>query len=138
MDAEGGILIIIGIGLDLVSVSEISEIVRSPAGQRFLQRVFGPEESANIPPLLDDAAVRSLSAHFAAKEATLKALGTGWAEGIRWHDVAITSSSSGDPSIILSGNAALLADQLGMKRKHLSLTHTNENAMAVVILEGSE
>lgn len=49
---------------------------------------------------------------------------------------AITSSSTGEPSIILSGNAALVAEQLGMRRKHLSLTHTNENAMVVVILEG--
>ena len=77
-----------------------------------------------------------MAARFAAKEAAVKALGTGFAEGIGPRDVAVRSLPSGKPELVLSGKAREKADALGVKKLPLTLTHTRDNAAAVVILEG--
>ena len=76
-----------------------------------------------------------LAVRFAAKEAFFKALGTGWSLGLRWPEVAVESSSSGQPQIVLSGKAQLLAENLRVFEIHVSLSHTRDLATAQVVLE---
>ena len=76
-----------------------------------------------------------LAARFAAKEAGMKAIGTGWSQGVRWQDFAVVNEESGRPTLALNGAAKRKADTMGVKRISLSLTHTSATALAVVILE---
>ena len=80
-------------------------------------------------------AAEHYAARFAAKEATLKALKTGWRGGITWHDVEIASLDSGEPYLVLRGLAKELMDKSGVTKAHLSLSHTTEHAIAEVVLE---
>lgn len=102
-------------------------------GDAFLRRVFTEgertyaESSANR--------LERYAARFAAKEAAMKALGTGWASGVTWHDFEVRNEPSGKPVLMLHGEAASIAESRGITRIHLSLTHTASNAMASVILE---
>ena len=124
---------IIGIGLDLIELSRMERSLHR-FGEHFLNR-----ERSAIPgdPASPSArAVSHVAARFAAKEAAVKALGTGFAEGIGPRDVAVRSLPSGKPELVLSGKAREKADALGVKKLHLTLTHTRDNAAAVVILEG--
>jgi len=72
---------------------------------------------------------------FAAKEATMKALGTGWSRGVRWVDIEVVREPSGRPTIALAGEAGKIADRLGVKHIALSITHTAAEALAQVIFE---
>ncbi|HIW78519.1 MAG TPA: holo-ACP synthase [Candidatus Bilophila faecipullorum] len=128
---------IIGIGLDMVELSRIERSLRR-FGEHFLDRIMDEEERRAVPG--DTASPSSrLTAHvaarFAAKEAAVKALGTGFAAGIGPRDVAVRSLPSGKPELVLSGAALEKARALGASRVHLTLTHTRDNAAAVVILE---
>lgn len=123
---------ILGIGVDLVDIHRISE-VRSRHGEQFLKRVFAPSESEYC--MRQKHPDISLAARFAAKEATLKALGKGWTHGMRWTDFEVMREPGGRPVLKLHGAAAKLANELGVKRAHLSLTHTSGQAMAMVVLE---
>jgi holo-[acyl-carrier protein] synthase len=76
------------------------------------------------------------AARFAAKEAGMKAIGTGWRGGITWHDFEVTNLPSGKPTLAFHGKAAEVAARLGVKQVSLSLTHTAETGMAFVLLEG--
>ncbi|HET6936293.1 MAG TPA: holo-ACP synthase, partial [Candidatus Angelobacter sp.] len=76
-----------------------------------------------------------LAARFAAKEAGMKAIGTGLRHGITWQDLEVIRQPGGRPTLRISGKAAEFAERLGCKRTHLSLTHTQEQALAFVILE---
>jgi len=125
---------IIGHGIDLVEVSRIAGMLERHA-ERFLERVFTPAEAAH-----SDGKRRQsehLAGRFAAKEAVLKALGTGWAEGIAWTDIEVVALRSGRPSLKLSGKAAALAAEGGVESWHISITHTAEHAMASVIAVGT-
>jgi holo-[acyl-carrier protein] synthase len=123
---------IVGIGTDLAEVGRIRQSV-AEYGDRFLNRVFTQVER--------DYAMRKknfperLAARFAAKEAGMKAIGTGWRMGVTWQDFEVANEPSGRPTLRLSGVAARRAAELGAKRISLSLTHTAETAFAVVILE---
>jgi holo-[acyl-carrier protein] synthase len=75
------------------------------------------------------------AARFAAKEAGMKALGTGWRDGITWHDLEVANLASGKPTLVLTGRAAEIAARLQVRNVALSITHTAEQAMAMVILE---
>lgn len=124
---------IVGLGIDLAPVDRIARM-RVRHGDRFLDRIFTPEEQAYAlgrPRRLDE----HLAARFAAKEAVLKALGTGLTEGIRWTDIAVARSSSGEPQIVLAGAAAGVAERLGARRWHLSLSHAGGMAAASVVAE---
>ena len=123
---------IIGIGLDLIELSRMERSLHR-FGEHFLNRIMADDERSAIP---GDRAVSHVAARFAAKEAAVKALGTGFAEGIGPRDVAVRSLPSGKPELVLSGKAREKADALGVKKLHLTLTHTRDNAAAVVILEG--
>lgn len=121
---------IIGHGIDIVDVNRVAQIVERH-GAHLTERVFTQAE-------LDYArrgkrTMEHLAARFAAKEAVLKALGTGWTKGIGWTDVEVVSEASGRPAIALHGRAAELAAELGISRWLLSLSHTDTTAVASVI-----
>lgn len=102
-------------------------------GERFLRRVFTPEEIRYCTARPNSA--ERLAARFAAKEAGMKAIGTGLRHGVTWHDLEVVRQPGGRPFLHLTGVAAEFAARLGCKRTHLSLTHTQEQALAFVILE---
>lgn len=123
---------IVGTGLDLARVDRI-RAAATRHGRRFLERVFTPREIAYA----ESKANRfeRYAARFAAKEAGMKAIGTGWRGGITWHDFEVINLTTGRPTLHLQGRARLVADRLGVASIWLSLTHTEEFAVAQVILE---
>ena len=124
---------ILGVGVDIEEVERLKAAIERH-GRRFLDRVFTPGEIAYV----DHAANRfqRYAARFAAKEAAMKAIGTGWAEGVRWQDIEIVNSESGRPEMKLSGKAAEIAASLGCRAVHVSLSHTKRMAIAQVVLDG--
>ena len=124
---------ILGTGVDLAEVDRIRRAVERH-GRRFLERVFTPLEIAYV----ERKANRweRYAARFAAKEAGMKAIGTGWRRGVRWQDFEVVNLPSGRPTLKLHGAAAEIAEQLGVRSVVLSLTHTKTDAMAFVVLEG--
>ena len=126
---------IVSIGIDIIEVARIREVLlRTP---RFVERVFTPAERAYCD---GRGAVRAqhYAARFAAKEAALKALQTGWRGGIGWQDVEIASLDSGAPYLILHGVVKDLFNSSGATVAHLSMSHTTEHAIAQVVLERSD
>ena len=124
---------ILGLGSDLAEVARI-RASRERFGDRFLQRVY---TQAEIDYAMSKAnADERLAGRFAAKEAGMKALGTGLTGGITWKDLAVGREASGKPTLHLSGVAKQRADEMGVTRIHLTITHTGDLAMAVVVLEG--
>jgi holo-[acyl-carrier protein] synthase len=123
---------IVGTGIDLAEVARIAAAI-DRFGDRFLRRVFTADEIRYC----DSKANRAerYAARFAAKEAALKAIGTGWGRGVNWTEVEVRRESGGRPTIAFHGKAAEFASKLGVKHAALSLTHTKETAMAQVILE---
>lgn len=124
---------ILGIGIDLVEISRVDGLV-ARRGDRALRRLFTSAEIERCG--RSRAPAESLAARFAAKEAFFKAMGTGWGCGLGWTEIEVLSSASGAPSIRLSGAAQRLADDRGVRKIHLSLTHTEAFASAYLILEG--
>ena len=124
---------ILGIGVDIVEVDRIERAVERHGGS-FVRRVFTPDEA--------DYCRRSphpeqrFSTRFAAKEAALKALGTGWAQGLQFVDVEVLNNDLGAPSIRLHGKAAERARKMGVERILVSLSHHHDFAVAQVLLEG--
>ena len=123
---------IIGLGVDIAEVQRIREAIEG-RGQRFLDRVFTPNEIAYCERFRNK--FERYAGRFAAKEAAMKALGTGWRRGVRWLDFEVIREQSGRPSIALAGEAAKIAAQLGVNRISLSITHTESEALAQVIFE---
>lgn len=123
---------IIGIGIDAVKCDRFDEFHRRH-GERGLRRLFTPDELAYCLGLA--RAAPSLAARFAAKEAFFKALGTGWGVGGRWTDVEVLREANGRPRLMLHGRARTLASDLGARHAHLSLSHTDDLALAQVMLE---
>jgi len=126
---------ILGVGLDLIEIDRLARVL-SIHGRRFEERVFTPAESAYCANRRDR--VQALAARFAAKEACLKALGTGGAEGLAFRQVEVLKGSTGRPSIRLSGAAAVRAETIGVRWIHVSLTHQPGTAGALVVLETRE
>ena len=123
---------IIAIGVDIVEVYRIAQTIeRTP---RFAERVFTLRERAYCD-AKGAAAAQSYAGRFAAKEAFLKALKTGWRGKITWHDIEILSDAEGVPSLQISGEASALLTRTGAARAHISISHTSEHAVAQVILE---
>jgi holo-[acyl-carrier protein] synthase len=123
---------IVSIGIDIIEVARIREVLlRTP---RFVERVFTPAERAYCDGR-SAVAAQHYAARFAAKEAALKALQTGWRGGIGWQDVEIASRDSGAPYLILHGPVRELFEKTGAAAAHLSMSHTSEHAIAQVVLE---
>lgn len=118
-------------GVDLVSVHRIAEMLRDH-GERFEARCFTADESAYAGSMPRRRA-EHLAARFAAKEAVLKALGTGLSGGIAWTDIEVVRDGAGRPGLRLTGAAAEHADRLGIKSWLISLSHAGESALASVI-----
>ena len=104
-------------------------------GARFLERVFTPRELAYVDKRGTASRFERLAARFAAKEAGMKAIGTGWRRGVRWLDLEVSNLPTGRPTLLLHGVAKEVAAQLNVHNIVLTLTHTSEQALAVVILE---
>jgi phosphopantetheine--protein transferase-like protein len=154
---------VLGHGIDLVQVSRLERMLgggkevagegaKQSGGGQFIERVYTPAERVMLElqssqaeafdlarcaawqnPASRRRIVERLAARFAGKEAVLKALGTGLADGISWHDVEIVALATGQPSVRLSGRAAAIAQQRGIHAWVVSLSHTHEMAMASVI-----
>jgi len=123
---------IVGTGVDLAEVPRIRASIER-FGERFVQRVFTPAEIAYVERKANR--FERFAARFAAKEAGMKAIGTGWRHGVRWRDFEVANLPSGKPTLRFHGVAAAVADRLGVRNVSLSLTHTAEYGMAHVILE---
>ena len=124
---------ILGIGTDLAEVDRIRTAIQRFGG-RFTNRIYTPAEAAYAERKANR--YERYAARFAAKEAGMKAIGTGWSDGIRWQDFEVANLPSGKPTLRLHGRAREIADEMGVHEISLSLTHTASVAMAVVILEG--
>lgn len=123
---------IIGTGVDITEVARIRQVLERH-GERFLQRVFTQEEIRYCAGKVNTA--ERLAARFAAKEAGMKAIGTGLRGGITWKDMEVVRHKGQRPQLAYHGKAAEVAAALGCKKTHLSLSHTAEHAIAQVILE---
>lgn len=121
-----------GTGVDIVEVPRIAETI-ARFGERFLRRVFTEGEIRYCDAKANRA--ERYAARFAAKEAALKALGTGLRHGVAWRQIEVRRQPGGRPMLALGGKAAEIAAQLGIQRASLSLSHTAQHAIAQVILE---
>ena len=124
---------VIGHGVDMIEVARIARMVERH-GHRFLERVYTPAEQAYCKD--KKRMFEHLAARFAAKEAVLKALGTGWSGGIGWADVEVVHEASGRPRIELHAGAAREARERGVGRVVISLSHTDATAIASAIALG--
>jgi len=123
---------IVGTGIDIVEVPRIAASIKR-FGDRFLQRIFTDGEIRYCDAKANR--VERYAARFAAKEAATKAIGTGWSRGVAWRDVEVCRLPGGRPTITFHGKAAEFAAKLGVRNVSLSITHTEQHAIAQVILE---
>jgi holo-[acyl-carrier protein] synthase len=124
--------VIVGSGVDLCEVARMRNAIERH-GRRFVERVFTDREIAYAERKAN--LYERYAARFAAKEAGMKALGTGWHGGVKWRDFEVTNLPSGRPTLQFHGKAAEYARKLGVQNVSLSITHTAVQAMALVILE---
>jgi len=123
---------IVGTGVDIADVARIAASIER-FGKRFTERVFTLDEIRYCESKANKA--ERYAARFAAKEAAMKAIGTGWRHGVTWQDIEVKRAPGERPTVVFTGKAAEFFQKLGATRAHLSLTHTTEFAMAQVILE---
>jgi len=124
--------VIVGAGVDLAEVPRIRASIER-FGARFTARIYTAAEIAYVERKANR--YERYAARFAAKEAGMKAIGTGWSHGVRWQDFEVANLPSGKPTLRLHGVAAQIAERLGVRHVSLSITHTAELGMAQVILE---
>jgi holo-[acyl-carrier protein] synthase len=124
---------ILGTGVDLAEVDRIRDAI-ARHGDRFIKRIYTDAEIAYVERKANR--FERYAGRFAAKEAGMKAIGTGWKRGVRWHDFEVSNLPSGRPTLRLHGEAAQIAERMGVKSVSLSITHTADLGMAQVILEG--
>jgi len=124
--------VIVGLGLDIAEIDRIEAAI-TRHGAPFLERVFTPGEVAYCERYRNK--FERYAARFAAKEAAMKALGTGWRRGVRWRDIEVTREPSGKPTLRLEGIAKQVAEALGVKNISLTITHSGNWALAEVIFE---
>lgn len=125
--------VLIGTGIDLLELERF-RAAYGRHGERFLERLFTDREIAYCRRRADP--VPELSVRFAAKEATFKAIGTGWRRGVRWRDVEVRNAPSGRPYLVVAGRVAEIARRLGGRRFSVTLTHSATTAAAQVMLLG--
>ena len=123
---------IVGTGIDIAEVERIEQTI-ARFGGRFKERVFTADEIRYCESKTNKA--ERYAARFAAKEAGMKAIGTGWSRGVRWQDIEVRRLPGGRPTVVFHGKAGEIFAKLGGVRAHLSITHTKESAMAYVIIE---
>ncbi|MDD2900019.1 MAG: holo-[acyl-carrier-protein] synthase [Desulfuromonadaceae bacterium] len=125
---------IYGIGTDIVEIVRFQRFLDA-GNSALLDRLFTLKEQSRCSSRKDAASC--LAGRFAAKEAFLKALGTGLRDGISWLDMEVVNDSLGKPELLLSGKAAERYQCSGMTRVHVSLSHDGGNAIAIVLLESA-
>ena len=123
---------IVGLGLDIAEVDRIEASIRRH-GRAFVERIFTAAEIAYCEKHRNRA--ERFAGRFAAKEAAMKALGTGWAHGVRWVDIEVIREPGGKPTLKLSGASREIAGRLGVMNIALTITHTGNTALAIVIFE---
>jgi len=123
---------IVGIGIDIAEVPRIAEAI-DRFGDRFLRRIYTEGEIRYCDSKKNR--LERYAARFAAKEAAMKALGTGWNHGVRWRDCEVVRKPGGRPTMLFHGRAGEFATRMKVRNIAVSLTHTAEQAMAQVILE---
>jgi len=123
---------IVGLGIDIAEISRIESAIRR-YGDHFLHRLFTPAEIEYCEGYRNR--FERYAGRFAAKEAAMKALGTGWRRGVRWVDIEVVREHGGKPALRLEGQAGIIAKQLGVRNIALSITHAGDTALAEVIFE---
>ncbi|MHC4534959.1 MAG: holo-ACP synthase [Planctomycetota bacterium] len=121
---------IVAHGIDLVDCPRIEAMIERH-GKRFIQRVFTAAEQAYAE--ANKNGIEKLAGRFAAKEAVLKLMGTGWRGKIAWTDVEVINNSSGQPEVTLGGEVEKIAGKLGIKHISISITHTANFAIASAV-----
>jgi len=124
--------VIVGLGLDIAEIDRIEEAI-ARHGEPFLNRLFTPREIEYCERFRNK--FERYAGRFAAKEAAMKALGTGWSRGVRWRDIEVVRAASGKPSLHLDGVARQIAGAMGVRNIALTITHSGNVAMAQVIFE---
>ncbi|MGH9715046.1 MAG: holo-ACP synthase [Candidatus Acidiferrales bacterium] len=123
---------IVGLGLDIAEINRIEAAI-TRHGAPFLERIYTAREVTYCESHKNK--FERYAARFAAKEAAMKALGTGWRRGVRWRDIEVTRDASGKPTLHLEGAARRVAESLGVKNISLTITHSGNLALAEVIFE---
>jgi len=123
----------LGIGTDIIECLRIAQMIQRH-GEIFLSRVFTPHEIAYCS--ARKAANQHYAGRFAAKEAVLKALGTGWTRGIQWKDIEVVNELGGKPNIVLSGGAKEVSERLGIRTIMISISHCRSHATAYALALG--
>lgn len=121
-----------GLGIDSIELSRVARVY-AEYGARFLDRILTPAERDYVARWADP--VPRIAGRFAVKEACMKALGTGWGAGVRWRDIEVLRHASGRPVVELHGRAQEICELLGASIVHCTITHTDDHAMAVVVIE---
>ncbi len=121
---------IIAHGIDLVDFPRLEEVINRH-GRRFLNRIFTGREQADADSVRNR--IEKLAGRFAAKEAVLKMIGTGWRGGIAWTDIEVVNNSMGRPIVEISGEVKRIADEAGIEQITLSITHTANFAIASAV-----
>jgi holo-[acyl-carrier protein] synthase len=124
--------VIVGLGLDIAEIDRI-EAALTRHGAPILERLYTPAEVAYCESFRGK--FERFAGRFAAKEAAMKALGTGWRHGVRWRDIEVVREPTGKPSLRLHGVAREFADRMGVKNISLTITHSGNLALAEVIFE---
>jgi holo-[acyl-carrier protein] synthase len=126
---------VVGIGTDIVECLRIAQMIERH-GELFIQRVYTTQEIEYCSSRR--AATQHYAGRWAAKEAVLKAMGTGWIRGISWRDVAVHNSTSGQPCVVLAGGAREVCEQRGIADMLISISHCRSHATAYAIALGPE
>lgn len=121
-----------GLGIDSIELARVRRVY-AEYGPRFLDRILTPYEKEYVARWADP--VPRIAGRFAVKEACMKALGTGWGAGVRWRDIDVRRHPSGQPVVELAGRAKEICANLGGTVVHCTITHTDDHAMAIVIIE---
>lgn len=121
-----------GLGIDSIEIARVRR-VHAEYGARFLDRILTTAEKEYVSRWADP--VPRIAGRFAVKEACMKALGTGWGAGVRWRDIEVRRHPSGKPVVELHGRAKEICSMLGGSVVHCTITHTDDAAMAVVVIE---
>ncbi len=129
---DRGERLIVGMGVDLAEVDRVRAAIER-RGDKFLQRIYTAKERAYCERFRNK--YERYAGRFAAKEAAMKALGTGWRGGVRWVDLEVVRERGGRPTLALHGQAQKIGEQLGVKHIAMSITHTSAQAFAQVIFE---
>jgi len=124
--------LIVGLGVDIAEVGRMKTAIERH-GEAFLRRVYTAREREYCERFKNK--YERYAGRFAAKEAAMKALGTAWSRGVRWVDVEVVREKGGRPTMKLAGEAAKVAERMGVKNIALSITHTAQQAFAQVIFE---